>query len=132
MRPLLLLLSCYLLPIAHCLAADARVITENGTNILAVGIDSRDFEVVRFYYANGRTVEFRPTDILHEGRSVAKNPPPAVQAERDALLAALSARTNVGAADVTMVVSNLARLKLLEENADKVEREKGIKAKALR
>lgn len=124
MKPFLFLCVLCVLSRSNSPAADARVITEGGTNILAVGIDSRDFDVIRFYFAGGRTVEFSADELRHNGRAVAKQPPAAVQLERDALLAALAAQTNVGLTDVTMVVSNLARLKLLEENAEKNEREK--------
>jgi len=50
-------------------AADARIITEGTTNILAIGIDARDFDVIRFYLRGSNVMEFRQDEVLHRARS---------------------------------------------------------------
>jgi hypothetical protein len=75
MKTILLLFVISSFVIRHSLAADARVITEGGTNILAIGIDSRDYDVVRFYFrgADGKVTnqfEIRPDDLIQRDRSV--------------------------------------------------------------
>jgi hypothetical protein len=51
-------------------AAEGRVISDNGTNILAIGIDSRDFDVIRFYLRGTNTLEIRTDDLLQKDRSM--------------------------------------------------------------
>ena len=96
-----------------------RIITEDGTNILAIGIDNRDFYVVRFYFQGTNQFEIRADQILAKDRLVLPpKPPPALLAERDALLDSISRSTN--AVDFTPlalsgIVSNLTRLRQLDE-----------------
>jgi hypothetical protein len=98
-------------------AADARVITENGTNILAIGIDASDFEIVRIYFKGTNQFEIRADQILSKDRTILPPPPPPlIAAERAALLSALSARTNVTVLDSPTILSNLVRLRLLDDN----------------
>jgi hypothetical protein len=104
----------YLLPQAH--AADSRVITENGTNILAVGIDSRDFTVVRFYLTGTNIMELRPDSLRVGGSPVRREVAPKLEAERDAILAAIKANTNVSPGNVSFVISNMVRLQIIEAN----------------
>ena len=100
-------------------AADARVITEGGTNILAIGIDSRDYDVIRFYLRGNRVVELTADDIVHLDRKVLGSPINAGKlAERDAIMAALAAQTNFGAGGLQTAVSNLVRLKVIESLDD--------------
>jgi hypothetical protein len=117
MKTLLLLLFCSALCVPRsAFSADGRVITENGTNILCLGIDQpRSYTVVRFYLAGTNVVELRADDIVHGGRKVFDKE---TSAERDALLTALRAQTNVTPANTTQVVSNLVRLQLLEDAED--------------
>ena len=99
--------------------ADARVITENGTNILAIGIDTRDYDVIRFYLRGSNVIEFRADDIIHLDRKVLGAPISQARiAERDAILAAIVSQTNFSGAQAIMVISNLARLKVIESLDD--------------
>lgn len=70
MRILLCSLCFLLFNLAASHAAEARVITENGTNILAVGIDNRDFEFIRFYLKGTNVLELKPDDLVQKDRSV--------------------------------------------------------------
>ncbi len=118
----LLCFLCYLLFNSASWAAEphlvieGKIITENGTNILCIGTDRPDYDVVRFYLRKtNAAVELRADDILHTDRKVFGPPlPPALNTERDAILTALRARTNVPP-DTQLVVSNLLRLQLLDE-----------------
>lgn len=112
MRTLLLLLFTTLA--GH--AADSRVITENGTNILAVGIDSRDFTVVRFYLTGTNIMELRADSLRVGGSPVRREVALKLEAERDAILAAIKANTNVGPGNVSFVISNMVRLQIIEAN----------------
>ena len=97
-------------------AADARVITENGTNILAIGIDSRDYSVVRFYMKGTNVLELRATDMLLNDSVIKTEVDKRLVAERTGLLDALRAGTNVTALNITATVSNLVRLQVLEDS----------------
>ena len=98
-------------------AADGRVITEGTTNILAIGIDSRDFDTIRFYLRGSNTLELRAEDLLHKARLVLPPPPsPAQVAERDALVSRMSSFTNdITALNAPTILSNLVRLRQLED-----------------
>ena len=111
MKTLLLLL----LTAVHLVAVDARTITENGTNILAIGIDSRDFSVVRFYLRGTNVLELRATDMLLNDSTIKTEVDKRLIVERTGLLDALRAGTNVTALNITATVSNLVRLQVLEE-----------------
>lgn len=111
----LLLLLLLLLTAIHLVAADARTITENGTNILAIGIDSRDYTVVRFYLKGTNTLELRATDMLLNDSTIKTEVDKRLVAERTGLLDALRAGTNVTALNITATVSNLVRLQVLED-----------------
>lgn len=115
MKSILLIALCLCASVASLNAADARVITENGTNILAIGIDSRDFSVVRFYLKGTNTLELRADQVLHREQSLKTEVTIEKQPERDGILDALRASTNVNALNLSLVVSNLARLQLLED-----------------
>ena len=120
MKTLLLLLSAFLLQFSTGFAADARVITENGTNILAVGIDQRDFEVVRFYLKGTNTIEFRAEDIVHKGRAVFTKDS-TNDVERAALRAAIKASVNNGnvpPGKTSEVLAALIRLQELDDLDD--------------
>jgi hypothetical protein len=96
-------------------AADARVITEGATNILAIGIDSRDYSVVRFYMKGTNVLELRATDMLLNDSPIKTEVDKRYVAERTALLDALRASTNINAGNITSTVSNLVRLRLLDD-----------------
>jgi hypothetical protein len=66
----LILCSLCLLLFRSARAADARVITEGTTNVLAIGIDQRDFDVIRFYLRGTNTLEIRAEDLLQKDRSM--------------------------------------------------------------
>lgn len=96
-------------------AADARTITEGTNNILAIGIDNRDYDIIRFYLRGTNVVEIRADQLLHRDQALVSAPiSPVKSAERDALLAALAAHTNWSGAGAQVAVSNLVRLKVIE------------------
>ena len=117
MRTLAILLLIVCTPL--CRAADARVITEGTTNILAIGIDSRDFDVIRFYLKGTNTLELRATQVWLKDQPVNTPKPDAKTAlEREAILTALSLSTNVTVLNSPTVLSNLVRLRLIEDVDD--------------
>lgn len=111
MRTLIILL----LTAVFGLAVDGRVITENGTNILAIGIDTRDYTVVRFYMKGTNVLELRATDMLLNDSAIRTDVDKRLVAERTGLLDALRAGTNVTALNITATVSNLVRIQVLED-----------------
>ena len=120
MKALLLLL----LTACAGLAVDGRVITENGTNILAIGIDSRDYSVVRFYMKGTNVLELRATDMLLNDSTIKTEVDKRLIVERTGLLDALRAGTNVTALNITATVSNLVRLQVLEDGDAKEKKPK--------
>ena len=120
MRTLILLL----LTAIHLVAVDARTITENGTNILAIGIDSRDYSVVRFYMKGTNVLELRATDMLLNDSTIKTEVDKRLIVERTGLLDALRAGTNVTALNITATVSNLVRLQVLEDGDAKEKKPK--------
>lgn len=111
MRTLILLL----LTACSGLAVDGRVITENGTNILCIGIDTRDYSVVRFYMKGTNVLELRATDMLLRDSTIRTEVDKRLVAERTGILDVLRASTNVTALNITATVSNLVRLQALED-----------------
>ena len=106
-------------------AADGRVITENGTNILAIGIDQRDFEIVRFYLKGTNVLEFRADDLSHRGRDVFTKAS-TNDVERSALRSSLKANVNNGnvpPGKTSEVLATLIRLQELDD-ADDADRKK--------
>jgi hypothetical protein len=61
---------CVLSRLIPSALAQDRVITENGTNILAIGIDSGDFDIIRFYSRGTNRFEIRINDLIQMDRSV--------------------------------------------------------------
>ena len=97
-------------------AADARVITEGTTNVLCIGIDSRDFDVIRFYLRGTNTLELRATQVWLKDQPINPPKPDAKTAlEREAIMSALSLSTNVSALNTSTVLSNIVRLRLIED-----------------
>ncbi len=113
--PALYLLSAILYLLPQAKAADGRVITENGTNIFAIGIDSRDFSVVRFYMQGTNVLELRAERMLIKDVAVRTEVDKRLLTERDAIFSALKSNTNVGPGNVALVLSNMVRLQILED-----------------
>lgn len=62
---------CLLLFNGSVHAADGRTITEGTNVVLAIGIDSRDFDIVRFYLRGNAVLELRADDlVIQTNRSV--------------------------------------------------------------
>lgn len=99
-------------------AQDARTITEGTTNILAIGIDNRDFDVIRFYLRGSNVIEFRADDVLSTRRQTfvfGPPAPPVLSLDRSNILFTLRSSTNVTAGTAANVISNLLRLQLIDE-----------------
>ena len=123
MREIILAL-CLCAFAANVRAADARIITENGTNILAIGIDTRDYTVVRFYMKGTNVLELRATDMLLNDSIVKTEVDKKLAAQRAAIVDALAASTNVTPQNITATVSNLVRLQVLEDSDSKDKKPK--------
>jgi hypothetical protein len=119
MKTLLILL----FTVINLVAVESRVITENGTNILAIGIDSRDYKVVRFYMEGTNVLELRAEQMLLKDVAIRTEVDKRLVAERAAIYAALRANTNVGPGNISIVLSNLVRVQILEDT-DAMERAK--------
>lgn len=100
-------------------AIDGRTITVGTTNVLAVGIDSQDFDEIWFYLRGNRTLKLRVDDLLHAERPVIRPPlAPNRLLERSNILESLRGLNSAGdftAVNAPMIVSNLVRIFQIDE-----------------